>query len=258
MEALHRTGGVPPGWEFGVPPGDSGLGRHLYIEFGCNSCHRIEGDPEASPEGDATGPDLSGMGSHHPPGYFAEAILNPDAVLVEGPGYLGRDGRSIMPVYPDMTLSQLANIVAYLRSLTQPAGPHAHHAAAAQLSPAPPVAGLPPASESDDSVFLVQSYRLKEGSLDAFQTWFESEGAAAFLAADGMLSVETYVDRTRGVDVLTSVFRFRDLNALNAFANDPTSQELGLKFDSFVGRHGHLVFSDPPLYRVDRLSTPAE
>jgi hypothetical protein len=41
------------------------------------------------------------MGEHHPAGYLAEAILNPNAVIVEGPGYTGPDGRSIMPDYRD-------------------------------------------------------------------------------------------------------------------------------------------------------------
>src|SRR5262249_41705658 len=41
-------------------------------------------------------------------------------VLVEGPGYIGGDGRSIMPAYPDMTLAQLTNLVAYLKTLGGP------------------------------------------------------------------------------------------------------------------------------------------
>jgi hypothetical protein len=34
------------------------------------------------------------MGDHHPPAYVAEAILDPNAVLVDGPGYVGEDGFS--------------------------------------------------------------------------------------------------------------------------------------------------------------------
>ena len=44
--------------------------------------------------------------------------MNPSAVLVEGPGYIGGDGRSVMPPYPDMTLGQLVSLVAYLKTLT--------------------------------------------------------------------------------------------------------------------------------------------
>jgi mono/diheme cytochrome c family protein len=120
MEALHQAGGVPDGWEFLPPPGNADDGRRLYEEFGCHSCHAVAGENFATAADDpgASGPELTGMGSHHPPGYFAESILNPDAVLIEGPGYIGSDGRSRMPAYPEMTLTQLADIVAYVRSLS--------------------------------------------------------------------------------------------------------------------------------------------
>src|SRR5262249_40289113 len=98
MAALHATGGVPPGWTFTPPPGDPIAGRTVFVEFGCPTCHTVGGEAAT-----ASGPELTGMGSHHPPEYFAEAILNPDAVIVDGPGYIGPDGRSTMPSYPDIT-----------------------------------------------------------------------------------------------------------------------------------------------------------
>lgn len=256
MEALHRSGGVPPGWSFGVPPGDPAAGRNEFLRLGCDSCHTVEPDPAAGVGG--LGPDLAGMGSHHPPEYFAEAILNPDAVLVDGPGYLGEDGRSIMPVYPDMTLAQLADLVAYLQTLTAPADHHAHlgHAPSADsASGVPPPAGLPRPPATDATVFLVQTYDVKDGALEAFEEWFAREGAA-FLDAEGFVGLDTYVDATRGKPVLTTVFAFRDADALAAFSTDPELMLLGEKFDSFVGPHGHLVVPTPPLYRVDALSTP--
>jgi len=58
------------------------------------------------------------MGPLHPAEYFAEAILTPNAVLIEGPGFLGPDGKSRMPSYTEsMTLQQLIDLVAYLRTL---------------------------------------------------------------------------------------------------------------------------------------------
>ena len=64
------------------------------------------------------GPDLSGAGHHHPPGYLLESILNPDAVIVEGPGYTGPDGRSIMPYYRGLlSVADLDDLVAYLETL---------------------------------------------------------------------------------------------------------------------------------------------
>jgi hypothetical protein len=58
------------------------------------------------------------MGAHHPAEYFAESIVNPNRVIVKGPEYTGSDGLSKMPSYADsMTLKQLVDVVAYLKSL---------------------------------------------------------------------------------------------------------------------------------------------
>jgi hypothetical protein len=43
---------------------------------------------------------------------------NPNAVIVEAPGYTGRDGRSIMPDYRDsLSTRDLIDLIAYLKSL---------------------------------------------------------------------------------------------------------------------------------------------
>src|SRR5437016_8300297 len=103
MEALHRSGGVPPRWRFTTPRGDAAAGRQAFVDFSCFSCHTVQGErfPTLAAAQHGVGPYLTGMGSHHPAEYFAESILNPDAVLVDGPGYIGPDGRSIMPTYGD-------------------------------------------------------------------------------------------------------------------------------------------------------------
>lgn len=126
MDALHAAGGVPTGWRFTMPAGDAAAGRQAFVDLKCYACHVISGEqfPLKLGEVATAGPELTGMGGHHPAEYFAESIVNPSAVLVEGPGYIGGDGRSIMPTYPDMTLAQLANLVAYLKSL---GAPHAGH-----------------------------------------------------------------------------------------------------------------------------------
>ena len=118
MEALHAAGGTPPGWRFTLPAGDAESGRRAFVDLKCYACHAIKGEqfPLGPGETATAGPDLTGMGAHHPPEYLAESIVNPNAVLVEGPGYIGADGRSIMPETPGMTLAQLADLVAYLRA----------------------------------------------------------------------------------------------------------------------------------------------
>ena len=127
MEALHAAGGVPPGWQFTLPMGDSGAGREVFITLQCYTCHNVAGEhfPEHPPRD--VGPDLTGMGAHHPAAYFAESILHPNAVIITEKGYTGPDGLSRMPEYnSSLTIAQLIDLVAYLKSLQEPA-PHAHH-----------------------------------------------------------------------------------------------------------------------------------
>ena len=191
MDALHRMGGVPPGWKLTPPPGDVQAGREAFVEFGCPSCHKVEGESFSAKAGATqVGPELTGMGAHHPPGYFAEAIMNPDAVLIEGPGYIGADGHSVMPDYPEMTVRQLGDIVAYLSSL-KTGGPHAGHVMPAEL-PAPTAQPAPPPSAA--KAFFVQSYDVRPDKLGPFESWWKSEGARRFLAYDGVVSIDTYVD----------------------------------------------------------------
>jgi putative copper export protein/mono/diheme cytochrome c family protein len=119
MTELHQRGGVPTGWIFAPPPGDAARGRKVFVALECFRCHAVRRAGFPPPSG--SGPDLTGMGDHHPAGYFAESIMNPNAVIVEGPGYTGPDGRSIMPNYNEgLTIKQLADLVAYLLSLHEP------------------------------------------------------------------------------------------------------------------------------------------
>ncbi len=114
-EALHDYGGVPKGWMFTPPDGDPDRGRQIFIRLGCFACHTVKGEGFPPPTGH--GPDLTDMGEHHPAGYLAESIVNPNAVIVEGPGYTGPDGLSIMPDYRKyLTVSDLIDLVAYIKS----------------------------------------------------------------------------------------------------------------------------------------------
>ena len=136
MEALHAAGGVPPGWRFSLPAGDPAAGRQAFVDLKCHACHAIRGEqfPLNPGESATAGPDLSGMGAHHPTAYLVESILNPNAVLVEGPGYIGGDGRSIMPSYPEMTAAQLVNLIAYIKSRGGETAAHAHGGAREQIA----------------------------------------------------------------------------------------------------------------------------
>jgi len=115
MGELHESGGVPKGWMFTPPPGDPARGRRIFVRLECYSCHVVRGEDFPPPTG--AGPDLTDMGEHHPAGYLAESIMNPNAVIVEGPGYTSPDGSSAMPDYRDsLTLDELIDLVAYLKN----------------------------------------------------------------------------------------------------------------------------------------------
>lgn len=121
MQELHEMGGVPQGWKFTLPGGDAARGREVFANLECYKCHAIKGESFPAAGGDAknVGPELTGMGGHHPAEYFAESILSPNAVILTGPGYTGPDGRSIMPSFADsISVTQLVDLVAYLKSLT--------------------------------------------------------------------------------------------------------------------------------------------
>ena len=249
MAALHQAGGVPPGWRLTVSPGDVDAGRRTFADAGCPSCHVVAGESFSPPTG--PGPELTGMGSHHPAEYFLESILTPDAVLVDGPEYVGPDGRSVMPSYPDLTLRQLADLVAYLKSLS--AGGSAEMLAA---TPPAPAKDLPAPPTDAALVYQVQVYDVLPGRLADLEAWFRDEGARGYLAHEGLVHVDTWVDATRDGPSLITVLGFRDFTTLRRFIDDPSADPLGRKFDEFIGPHEHLVLRRPPLYRVATLSAP--
>ena len=121
--------GTPKGWTFTWPKGDPVKGRAVFQKLECYSCHEVRGErfPVPSDPGRA-GPELSGMGALHPPEFFAEAIINPGAVIERGRGYAAADGSSKMPAYGDvLTLQETIDLVAFLRQLRPPVGPAKGH-----------------------------------------------------------------------------------------------------------------------------------
>jgi mono/diheme cytochrome c family protein len=116
MEELHGGGGVPLGWMLTLPAGNASRGRDVFVRLGCFTCHHVSG--ETFPPSSGLGPDLTGVGRHHPAGYLLESILNPSAVIVEGRGYTAPDGRSIMPEVRDqLSVNDLVDLVSYLKML---------------------------------------------------------------------------------------------------------------------------------------------
>jgi hypothetical protein len=262
MAALHQQGGVPLGWQPSVPPGDVAAGRAHFERLGCPACHHVAGEKFANGVLAPRGPELTGMGSHHPAAYFAEAILDPDAVLIDEPGWIGEDGRSIMPVYDEMTLGELADLVAYLGSLRDGASPSCHAGGASGPSTALAMTRVdgrdrPPPPPTAARVFFAQSYDVLPEKLPELERWFASEGRAAFGETQGLVSMETFVDVAKPAGALTTVFGFRDEAALRTFVGDPAMVEVWKRFDALIGPHGHVASDRPLVYPVASLSMTA-
>ena len=261
MMELHRQGGVPRGWQPRVPPGDADAGRATFVALGCPSCHRVAGEAFSRSAPSGPGPELSGMGSHHPAAYFAEALLDPDAVVLEGAGWVDDDGRSTMPAYPDLTVRQLGDLVTYLTSLKQDAAAaSAHEAMSGRGITVESITSrmLPDAPAAPDGrTYYAQSYDVLPEQLPAFERWLATTGRARLLDVEGLVAVDTYADLERPGTPLTTVLAFRDEAAFRTFLADPASADLWRELDAFVGPHGHRAIDRPPIYRVPSLSLDA-
>lgn len=106
--ATSRVGTVTP------PPGNAARGRAAFEKFQCATCHAVP-DP-TFPAPTRPGPSLAGVGARHP-GELVESIMNPNAQILDGPGYTDERGRSIMPDYQNLTLGELGDLVEYLKTL---------------------------------------------------------------------------------------------------------------------------------------------
>jgi mono/diheme cytochrome c family protein len=134
---VHAGHGTPRGWKFTWPSGDPVKGRAVFERLECWSCHVVKGEGFADPKDDTrVGPELSMMGPLHEAEYFAEAVINPSAVIEKGHGYAAPDGSSKMPSFNDaLTVQEAIDLVAYLKVLAPPAargtpaghGPHGGH-----------------------------------------------------------------------------------------------------------------------------------
>jgi Cu/Ag efflux protein CusF len=104
----------PIGWRFTMPKGDAAKGRAVFEKFECHYCHEVRGENFPSPTENA--PELSQMGGLHPVEFFAESIMNPNAVVPRT--YRESDGKSPMTNFAEkMTVQELIDVSAYVASL---------------------------------------------------------------------------------------------------------------------------------------------
>lgn len=74
---------MPSDWKVTVAQASPTEGRKLFVEMECYKCHEVKGENfPALAEGEkGVGPELSQMAGMHPPEFFAESIINPNAVI---------------------------------------------------------------------------------------------------------------------------------------------------------------------------------
>src|SRR5438093_5135769 len=125
-EVSHQEMGVhgmTSYWKCTLPKSDPAEGRKIFVEVECYKCHEVKGEKfPAVAEGEkGVGPELSQMAGMHPPEFFAESIINPNAVIdadAKKLSYVGEDGKSKMPDYNSvLTVNQVADLASYIASL---------------------------------------------------------------------------------------------------------------------------------------------
>ncbi len=116
-DAQHQHG-TPEGWKFGLPTGDPAKGREVFAKLECYKCHEVKGETfPSTADTENVGPELSAMAPLHDAEYFAESIVNPRKAVEKGK----------MPSFNDsMTVQELVDLVAYLKSLKPPRAAPAH------------------------------------------------------------------------------------------------------------------------------------
>jgi Cu/Ag efflux protein CusF len=103
-----------------MPKGNPEKGRAVFEKFECYYCHKVEG--EIFPDPVESAPELSPMGALHPPEYFGESIMNPNAVVPKS--YRQPDGTSPMTNFAGkMTVQELIDVSAYVASLRPKGAP---------------------------------------------------------------------------------------------------------------------------------------
>ena len=84
------------------------------MKFQCFTCHAVKDDGSRVPS--QPGPSLAEVGHRHP-GYLLESIVNPNAMILDGPGYTDSRGLSIIRNRNKLMVGDLIDLVAYLKSL---------------------------------------------------------------------------------------------------------------------------------------------
>ncbi len=106
-----------------MPVGDTATGRDAFADLKCTVCHRVTGDGDLDPPVAADlGPDLGSRLSQQPAGLVATSIVAPSHVISTQVSETAKQRlQGTLSAMGDfsraMTVRQLIDLVAYLRSL---------------------------------------------------------------------------------------------------------------------------------------------
>ncbi len=108
-----------PAETFYLPQGDPTAGRQVLVQMRCTACHRVAGETFDPPVADPPVPvALDAALGRQPPWRVAESIVAPSHRVPQDIAHVGEAGLSRMGNYGHvMTVQQLTDLVAYLRSL---------------------------------------------------------------------------------------------------------------------------------------------
>jgi Cu/Ag efflux protein CusF len=174
----------PKGWRFTMPKGDPAKGKAVFEKFECYYCHRIRGEQFPDPTENA--PELSQMGAMHTVEFFAESIMNPDAVVPKS--YRESDGKSPMTNFTEkMTVKELIDVSAYVASL-RPKGTPKTISAVGQV-----VALLPESNE------IVLSHAEIKGFMDAMTMGYKLSSPSMLKGVKPGDNVQFTIDTERRV-----------------------------------------------------------
>ncbi|MBI3317074.1 MAG: c-type cytochrome [Candidatus Omnitrophica bacterium] len=112
--------GLVPADGFFLPNGNAKAGKAAFNQLKCNACHWVENDLELPPPvSDQEGPFIGRKQAAYAAGWLANSIVSPSHVIARD-----SDGRSegsdlsrMGDMTETMTVRQLIDIVAYIRSL---------------------------------------------------------------------------------------------------------------------------------------------
>lgn len=171
-------------WRFSLPKGDAAKGRAVFDKFECYYCHQVRGEQFPYPVESA--PELSQMGAMHPVEFFAESIINPNAVVPKT--YQEPDGTSPMTDFTEkMTLRELIDVSAYIASLRPKDAPKSIKAAGQVVALVP------------ESGEIVLSHDEIKGFMDAMTMGYKVGSSSMLKAVKPGDNVQFTIDTERRV-----------------------------------------------------------